>query len=419
MKRISIWIILDIIFSIGLFAGTISATEPVPPPAVAISVQVSAQLAIEEEAPVLPDDFASNDMPRVSANWIPGDPSSSVNPADTTIPEVKIVSRRRNRAELEKWIKEKYTKDTPLIHGVMSHNQENLVLIHLVNEHKFKPDQVNGMAMWLALALHDAAHGGLIRGDELIMVEQSTVQKSSAGKARGSGIKLFTSDGSWHCGPCVTQENYLKQSPPSFDFETFGVPRDGPSPSGSTPCWQGADGSIFIGPMNAAKLEAWAKLHGKQADPEKTQAIEAVSNSSEKPVTTVEVDASSSSAVLLALIEHVNRSEVAHKSNASDISTPKAGPAVRGWLPEIDVDLDDPMLKILDAMLSKDGYQLGGMKVSWPAGKRAIVFDPPVDVAYRKVLEISSKVKSIEVNGREVVIRLDGRLIQDLKVRLK
>jgi 6-phosphogluconolactonase (cycloisomerase 2 family) len=59
------------------------------------------------------------------------------------------------------------------------------------------------------------------------------------------------------------------------------------------------------------------------------------------------------------------------------------------------------------------------MKVSWPAGKRAIVFDPPVDVAYRKVLEISSKVKSIEVNGREVVIRLDGRLIQDLKVRLK
>jgi hypothetical protein len=70
-------------------------------------------------------------------------------------------------------------------------------------------------------------------------------------------------------------------------------------------------------------------------------------------------------------------------------------------------------------MMSKDGYKLGGLKVSWPAGKRAMVFDPPVDVAYRKVLEVSSKVKSVEVDGRVVVIRLDGRLINDLKVRLK
>lgn len=407
MKKFITYSLL-VVFFFGLLA-CIANCQDRPHPQVSVSTSASAQLAIEEEAPVLPDDFAKNDPPRVSANWITGEEDESkalASPAEITI------SRRRTKDDLDSWVRKNYTPKTQLSSDVSPRSQ---VLIHLVNEHKFKPNQVNGLDMWVALALHDAAHSKTIKADDLVTV--NSVNPSAAGNMRDSGITLFTSDGTWRCGQCDIQKRNLSGENVSFDFKTMKVPAEGRSPTGSVPFWLGADGSTFEGAMTATQLETWAKLHGRHADPAKTHASSAVESQTQKPITTVEIDGSSSSAVLAALFEHINRSEIAHKSSSSDSS--KSPQAIQGWLPEIDIDLDDPMLKILDAMMSADGYTMGGLKVSWPAGKRAVVFDPPVDVAYRKVLEVTSRVKSIEVNGREVLVRLDGRLIQDLRVKLK
>jgi hypothetical protein len=302
------------VFTLGALGGAncISAS---PPPAVSVSVDASAQLAIEEEAPVLPDDFAKNDPPRVSASWL----------ADEKAP-----------------------------------------------------------------------------------------QAATAGKegAKSNVATLFTSDGTWKCLACDVQSRHLFESKPKFAFTTVPIPAAGESPVGLVPVWKAPDGTIFEGAMRTADLEKWIGEHRQKEQAAQGKAVSENSAEELKPMSVVQVDGSSSSAVFAALLEHVNRAEIAHKSANNKL-------AAQSWLPEIDVDLSDPLLAVLDAMMSKDGYKLGGLKVSWPAGKRAMVFDPPVDVAYRKVLEVSSKVKSVEVDGRVVVIRLDGRLINDLKVRLK
>lgn len=301
-----------LMFFLGLLAGSVCAFDDAPP-AVSVDVDASAQVAIEEEAPVLPDDFARNDPPRISAQWLPVE-----------------------------------------------------------------------------------------------QPEQLPEPPSSPAVESDSGITLFTADGTWRCRPCENQQSTLVAFPPSFKFKTIKIPKEGQSPTGTAPVWQGADGALHEGPMDRNTLETWAKAHGKKDPPaEKIEKASAAMNGL-KPVSVVEVESGKSAAVLAALVQHLSRSGVKDGGNVA-----------QSWLPEIDVDLSDPLLFVLDSMLSKDGYKLGGLKVSWPAGKRAIVFDPPIDVAYRKVLEVSSKVKSVEINGREVVIRLDGRLVNDLKVRLK
>ena len=311
------------VFLLGLLGGAncISAS---PPPAVSVSVDASAQLAIEEEAPVLPDDFAKNDPPRLSASWL----------ADE------------------------------------------------------KPEPVKS-------------------------APQETAGKEGA---KSNIATLFTSDGTWPCNACNVQSGYLSSDKPKFAFTTIPIPAAGDSPVGKVPVWRAPDGTIFEGAMRTTDLEKWIAEHQKAAQGQTISENSAEELSGQKSMSVVQIDGSSSSAVFAALLEHVNRSEIAHKS-ASNGSGGLLAP--QSWLPEIDVDVSDPLLSVLDAMMSKDGYKLGGLKVSWPAGKRAMVFDPAVDVAYRKVLEVSSKVKSVEVDGRVVVIRLDGRLINDLKVRLK
>lgn len=309
------------VFILGAIGGAncISAS---PPPAVSVSVDASAQLAIEEEAPVLPDDFAKNDPPRVSASWLADEKAEPV-------------------------------KDAPQ--------------------------------------------------------EAATAGKEGA---KSNVATLFTSDGTWKCLACDVQSRHLFESKPKFAFTTVPIPAAGESPNGLVPVWKAPDGTIFEGAMRTADLEKWISEHQQAAQGQAVSENAAEELNGQKSVSVVQVDGSSSSAVFAALLEHVNRAEIAHKSANNKL-------AAQSWLPEIDVDLSDPLLAVLDAMMSKDGYKLGGLKVSWPAGKRAMVFDPPVDVAYRKVLEVSSKVKSVEVDGRVVVIRLDGRLINDLKVRLK
>jgi hypothetical protein len=295
------------VFFVGLLAGLAVCADP--PPAVIIDVDASAQLAIEEEAPVLPDDFAKNDPPRISANWLEDIPPAVIN-------------------------------DDPT-------------------------------------------------------------------EGRPAVVTLFTSDGTWKCKPCEDQTITIAAIKPKFEYATIPVPAAGQSPSGKVPYWLAPDGAFFEGNMDAKTLEKWVADHSPKKG-ETVQAFEAEKLKQQKALSVVQIDGSSSSAVFAALVDHLSRSVSA------------AGPKIaQSWLPEIDVDVADPLLAVLDSMLSKDGYKLGGLKVAWPAGKRSVIFDPPVDVAYRKILEVSSKVKSVEINGREVVIRLDGRLINDLKVRLK
>jgi hypothetical protein len=303
-------------FVFGLALGTCIASGP--PPKVLIDVDLSVQQAIEEEAPVLPDDFAKNDPPRLSAQWM-----------------------------------------------------------------EFIPPEV-------------------VKDDA----------EDSAGKAGRKTATLFTTDGTWPCGSCDIQTRNLSASKPKFAFTTIPVPAAGPSPSGACPCWLAPDGTTFSGAMDTKTLEKWIGEHQEKAGAEVSK--DAGEEIEVKGFQIVKVDGSSSSAVIAAMLENVARSELMKAGKLSP-----SGAVASAWLPEIDVDLDDPLLKVLDGLLSREGMTLGGGKISWPAGKRVVSFDPPIDVSYRKILEVSATVKAIEVNGREVVVRMGGRLIPDLKVILK
>lgn len=301
-------------FVFGVAVGYCVAAGP--PPKVLLDVDVSVQQAIEDEAPVLPDDFAKNDPPRISAEW-----------SELIPPEV--------------------VKD-------------------------------------------DAGE--------------------SAGKAGQKIATLFTSDGTWKCRACDIQAGYFSVSPPKFAYQTVKVPAQGQSPSGLVPYWVAPDGTGFEGHMDTKALEKWIAEH----TPKEGTEVPKDAGEEVKAFQVVKVDGSSSSAVLAAVLENVARTELMKAGKLSP-----SGAVASTWLPEIDVDLDDPMLKVLDGLLSRDGMQLGGGKISWPAGKRVLSFDPPIDVSYRKILEVSATVKAIEVNGREVVVRMGGRLVPDLKVILK
>lgn len=63
---------------------------------------------------------------------------------------------RYTKDELDALVRASYTKDTPLREAIMADNSQ--VWSHLVNEHGFLKEQVEGLEMWVALALHDAIH---------------------------------------------------------------------------------------------------------------------------------------------------------------------------------------------------------------------------------------------------------------------
>lgn len=301
-------------FVFGLALGSCIAGGP--PPKVLLDVDVSIQQAIEEEAPVLPDDFAKNDPPRVSAQWM-----------ELIPPEV-------------------------------------------------------------------------VKDD---------------GKAGQKIATLFTSDGTWKCKACNVQAGYISASQPKFAYQTVKVPAQGQSPTGLVPYWVAPDGTGFEGYMDTKALEKWIAEHTPKEGTEVSKdAGEEITIGEEiKGLQIVKIDGSSSSAVVAAILDNVARTELMKAGKLSP-----SGAVASTWLPEININLDDPILKILDGLLSKDGMTLGGGKISWPAGKRVVIFDPPIDVSYRKILEVSATVKAVEVNGREVVVRMGGRLVPDLKVIL-
>lgn len=290
-------------------------------PKVAVDVAASAQLSAEDEAPVLPDDFARNDPPQVSAEW---KTESAPEPPAESSPAVAD-----NRPE----------------------------------------------------------------------------------------FVLYTSDGTWKCLPCRNQETELSQNPPKFRYRKVLIPAQGRSPNGNAPCWQAPNGALFPGNQTTAALDSWARLNGWDGSAAPVQ------KPAQKPVqsdrtdrrpdfrTEVSIDGKSAKSVLSAIAAHAKRMH----EGSGDLS----GAANRSWLPEIDVDANDSVLQILDAMLSADGYSVGGLKVSWPAGVRSISFDAPIQVRFKKVLEVDVEVKSIVVDGRSVTVNLAGRFLSELKIRLK
>lgn len=70
----------------------------------------------------------------------------------TTVTSSTLLSR----SEIDALVRASYTRNTPLMKAVMARNAN--VYSHLKNEHGFTKEQVDGLELWVALALHDAVH---------------------------------------------------------------------------------------------------------------------------------------------------------------------------------------------------------------------------------------------------------------------
>jgi hypothetical protein len=217
------------------------------------------------------------------------------------------------------------------------------------------------------------------------------------------GVTLFTSDlidGKEWCAGCVTQNTILIKAGgmtadgvPIWPFKIvktneMTVPQwvpDGEEPGSK---------KILVGAREPKTLELWIKGYAKQ--PASNYPVSAV----------VEVDGSDSRAIVLALAESLRRQE-------------DTQPAVQGFLPAVPLDVNDDLLKVLDALLGKDGYTSNGLKVMWPAGKRRVTFEPGIKIVFRKVVEVDATITAIEIDGRDVTLSLAGTFLKQLTVRLK
>lgn len=90
----------------------------------------------------------------------------SVGGAKSSSGQIRVKSKvkvRRSRGELEQWAAQNYNLSS--MASVTQHatvQPLNQVRNHLVNEHGFSREQVQGLPLMVALALHDAAHIGTI-----------------------------------------------------------------------------------------------------------------------------------------------------------------------------------------------------------------------------------------------------------------
>ena len=213
------------------------------------------------------------------------------------------------------------------------------------------------------------------------------------------GCTLYTSDlidGKEWCRPCKDQEKILiklggmtKDGVPIWPFKIVKTNEM------TVPQWVSDTNDVepMIGPREAG-LKEWIERRAKSA----------AENSPDKLV--VEVDGSDSRSIVLALAESIRRQD-------------DTQPAVQGFLPAVPLDVNDDLLKVLDALIGKDGYTGEGFSVKWPAGKRRVSFEPGVNVWFRKVVEVDATITAIEIDGREVTLSLSGTLLSQLTVRLK
>lgn len=354
------------------------------PPQVDVEVSVSAQLAAFDDAPVLPDDFASNDPARVSAKWEAAQKPAPIIQSPTV--------RRWSKSELEEWVRQRYTPTTALMRATVAAGSS--VWAHLTRDHGFTSDQINGMQRWIAMALHDAAHPKIYRNgrkDPPLITSWKTVSAVSDNPQ----LTLFTADDSWRCGACEVQKRLLSEGD-FLPYKIVRVPAEGSSPTGTVPCWKAPDGATIGGAFSARNLNPWARRHGAADQPVETPS----------PVVSVAIEGGTSGSVLAALAEHVRRQ-----------STPDEIQPSEGLLPEIDADVDDGLIKLLDAMISPAGYENGAIRIRWPDGSKQLSFSPAVEIRFRKIVEIDVKLTGLRVDGREITLQLDG--FPDLVVRLK
>ena len=213
------------------------------------------------------------------------------------------------------------------------------------------------------------------------------------------GCTLYTGDlidGKEWCKPCIQQRKILiklggmtEDGTPIWPFKIVKTNEM------TVPQWVADDGSVE--PMVGAResgLKEWIERRAKKP----------ATNSPDKAV--VSVDGSDSRSIVLALAESLRRQD-------------DTQPAVQGFLPAVPLDVNDDLLKVLDALLSKDGYTGNGLKVNWPAGKRKLTFEPGVNVVFRKVVEVDATITAIEIDGREATLSLTGTILKQLTVRLK
>jgi hypothetical protein len=217
------------------------------------------------------------------------------------------------------------------------------------------------------------------------------------------GVTLYTGDlidGKEWCQPCIQQKNILiaaggmtATGDPVWPFKVVKTNEM------TVPQWVpdgevAGSNKILIGPREAKSLEKWIKGYAKRT----------AGNYPDRAI--VEVDGSDSRAIVLALAESLRRQD-------------DTQPAVQGFLPAIPLDVNDDLLKVLDALLGKDGYTGNGLQVKWPAGKRRLTFEPGITVVFRKVVEVDATITAIEIDGRDVTLSLAGTLLKQLTVRLK
>lgn len=209
------------------------------------------------------------------------------------------------------------------------------------------------------------------------------------------GCTLYTADGDW-CAGCKVQNKILIRlggmTPDGVPIWPFKIVKTNEM---TVPQWvsDADDVEPMIGPREAG-LKEWIERRAKKA----------AENSPDKLV--VEVDGSDSRSIVLALAEAVRRQD-------------DTQPAVQGFLPAVPLDVNDDLLKVLDALIGKDGYTGEGFSVKWPAGKRKVTFEPGIQVWFRKVVEVDATITAIEIDGREVTLSLSGTILSQLTVRLK
>jgi hypothetical protein len=209
------------------------------------------------------------------------------------------------------------------------------------------------------------------------------------------GCTLYTADGEW-CAPCNQQAKILikaggmtKDGVPIWPFKIVKTNEM------TVPQWVSDTGDVepMIGPREAG-LKEWIERRAKKAAENRPDIV------------VVEVDGSDSRSIVLALAESIRRQD-------------DTRPAVQGFLPAVPLDVNDDLLKVLDALIGKDGYTGEGFSVKWPAGKRKVTFEPGIQVLFRKVVEVDATITAIEIDGRDVTLSLSGTILSQLTVRLK